>query len=412
MCKIILNYKYKVKPNKEQELKLWRTLQSCRHLYNEALEMKITCWDECKIGVTKYDLEYYCKNTHKDLYAKIKQNVTDRLDTSFQNFFNKRTKFPKFKSQSQYRSFTYPQYPGNGFKFLSQTKLRLSRIGDVKIILHRPIIGKIKTCTLKCSKTNEWYAIFAVEVQPNDFFETPTCTNNDAVGLDIGIKTFASLSDGTQIANPHFLKHSLKKLKMAQRRLSKKKKGSKNRNKQRIKVAKLHEHIANQRRDFHFKTAHELVNKYHLIACEDLSPKFMLANHKLAQAASDVGISQFFDILSYEAFKHNTLVGYVNPYNTSQMCSCCKKIVSKDLSVRVHQCPYCGFVCDRDINAAINIVDGIPDALKQKHNLLRNGTAGVAETLTPVEMSASTFKPIGLEASAIAEAGMSIAFEH
>jgi putative transposase len=123
-------------------------------------------------------------------------------------------------------------------------------------VLHRPLVGKIKTCSLKLSKTNKWYIIFSVEVAPEDFFEIPISQNKNAVGLDIGIKTFASLSDGTQIANPRFLLNSEKKLKRAQRRLSRKKKGSYNRKKQIRKLAKLHERVTNQRKDFHFQTAH------------------------------------------------------------------------------------------------------------------------------------------------------------
>jgi len=147
------------------------------------------------------------------------------------------------------------------------------------------------------------------------------------------------------------------------------------------------------------------MNNYGLVAVENLSSQFMIKNHKLAKHASDIAISQFFDILTYEAYKHGTLVGPVNPYNTSQLCSKCKQLVSKDLSVRTHQCPYCGFVCDRDVNAAINIVDGIPDEFKQEYILLRNDTVGTTEIYTPVETSTSVFSSHELEISAVIEAG-------
>ena len=400
--KIIINYKYKLKPNKTQQSALWNTLQSCRHQYNEGLALWTECWECAKIGISSFDLNDYFKNRYSHVHSQVKQNVNKRLDTSFKNFFAKRTKYPKFKSSNQYRSFTYPQ---SGFKLVDDKYVKLSGIGKVNIVLHRPIVGKIKTCTLKLSKTKQWYVIFSIEVAPEDFFETPTSQNKDAVGLDIGIKTFASLSDGIQIENPRFLYKSLKKLNRAQRRLSRKKKGSQNRKKQIHRVAKLHEHVANQRRNFHFQTAHWLVNKYNLIAVENLSPQFMIKNHKLAQHAADVGVSQFFDILTYEAFKHQTLVGPVSAYNTSQLCANCKKIVSKELSVRTHQCPYCGFVCDRDVNAAINIVDRIPDEFKQSHNLLRNGIVGTAKTNTPVETSTAVSSSLELVTSTVAEAG-------
>ena len=133
----------------------------------------------------------------------------------------------------------------------------------------------------------------------------------------------------------------------------------------------------------------------------------MIKNHKLAKSASDIAISQFFDILTYEAYKHQTIVGQVDPKNTSQICSKCGKIVLKDLSVRTHNCPYCGFVCDRDVNAAINIVDRVPNELKQKYNLLRNGTAGIVGTLTPVETNTAVFESKDLEISVVIEAGSS-----
>lgn len=403
--KIILNYKYILQPTKQQKSSLWKTLQSCRYQYNEGLELWNECYECCKIGLNAFMLNEYFKDKYLDVHSQVKQNVNKRLETSFKSFFDKRTKYPKFKSKNQYRSFTYPQ---SGFKLINDKKVKLSGIGELKLIYHRPIIGKIKTCTLKLSKTNKWYVIFSIEVEPNNFFEGPNNKNTNAVGLDIGIKTFASLSDGTQIENPKFLVKSFKKIKRAQRKLSHKKKGSHNRKKQIIRLAKLHERVANQRKDFHFQTAHRLVNNYGLIAVEKLSPQFMIKNHKLAKSASDIAISQFFNILTYEAYKHQTLVGQVDPKNTSQRCSKCKQIVSKDLSVRIHQCPYCGFVCDRDVNAAINIVDGIPDELKQKYILLRNGTVGMTETLTPVKTNTAVFEFKDFKISAVIEAGSSL----
>ena len=403
--KIILNYKYILQPTKQKRSTLWKTLQSCRHQYNEGLELWNECYECCEIGLNAFMLNEYFKDKYLDVHSQVKQNVNKRLETSFKSFFDKRTKYPKFKSKNQYRSFTYPQ---SGFKLINDKKIKLSGIGEVRFVYDRAIIGTINTCALKLSKTNRWYVIFSVEVKPEDFFEIPTSQNKNAVGLDIGIKTFASLSDGTQIENPKFLVKSFKKIKRAQRKLSRKKKGSHNRKKQIIRLAKLHEQVANQRKNFHFQTAHWLVNNYDLIAVEKLSPQFMIKNHKLANAATDIAISQFFDILMYEAYKHQTLVGQVDPKNTSQICSKCGKIVSKDLSVRTHNCPYCGFVCDRDINAAINIVDRVPDELKQKYNLLRNGTVGMTETLTPVETNTAVFESKDLKSSVVIETGSSL----
>jgi len=399
--KIILNYKYLLRPTKQQRSTLWNILQCCRHLYNEGLELRSECYECAKIGINSFGLNDYFKNRYPHVHSQVKQNVNKRLDTAFKNFFDKRSGYPKFKSRNQYRSFTYPQ---SGFR-LNDKRIKLSGVGEVKLVFHRPLVGKIKTCSLKLSKINKWYVIFSVEVAPEDFFETPASQNKNAVGLDIGINTFASLSDGTLIENQRFLLHSEKKLKRAQRRLSRKKKGSCNRKKQIRKLAKLHERVANQRKDFHFQTAHWLVNNYGLVADENLSPQFMIKNHHLAKHASDISISQFFDILTYEAYKHRTLVGSVNPRNTSQRCSKCKQLVSKDLSVRTHQCPYCGFFCDRDVNAAINIVDGIPDEFKQEYILLRNDTVGTTGITTPVETSTAVSNSHGLKISAVIEAG-------
>ncbi len=303
---------------------------------------------------------------------------------SLKRFFDKIARYPKFKSIRQYRSFTYPQ---SGFKILSK-KLKLSKIGEVKTIFHREIVGKVKSCTIKVNASNQWFCCIVVEQTEEEFCQKSKA-DMVAVGIDVGIKTFASLSDGTVIENPRFLSKSLKQLKRVQRRLSRKKKGSKNRNKQRNKVAKIHQRIKNQRRDFHFQIANRLVNTYDVIAIEKLSPKFMIQNRKLARHASDLGLSQFFEILEYESAKFNTIVGKVDPKNTSQLCSQCKRIVSKDLSVRTHECPYCGFTCDRDINAANNIVDRVPSEIVQNHKILRYGTVGTIGTLTPMETNAS-----------------------
>lgn len=401
--KIVVNYKYKLKPNKHQRSVLWNILQNCRHQYNEGLELWSECWECCRVGLNYFLLNDYFKDKYTNVYSQVKQNVNKRLETAFKNFFAKHSRYPKYKSARQYRSFTYPQ---KGFQLDKNFKyVKLSGIGKVRIVYSQPIVGKIKTCTIKLSKTNEWYACFAIEVTPENFFEIPKYPNNNVVGLDIGLKTFATLSDGTQVENPKYLLKSEKKLKRAQRRLSRKKKGSSNRRKQCVKIAKLHEHIANQRRDFCFKTAHQLVNNYNIIVIEDLSPKFMIKNRWLAKSASDVSISQFFNILKYEAFKHNTLVVAVDPKNTSQLCSNCKQIVPKELSERIHRCPYCGLTCDRDVNAAVNIVDRVPVEFKLTRTLLRNGTAGTAGTYTPVETGASGSETGVSELSSVVEAG-------
>jgi len=377
-------FKFRIYPNKQHDALLWKSLQQCRMLYNELLEIRSDMWHEFRLFLNKNDTINYIKINNKKgiLHSQVAQNVAARVDRSFQNFFEKRAKYPKFRKTYSYSSFTYPQ---SGFKFVSSKRIKLSMIGEVKIKKSREVLGTMKSCTVKRTKSGKWYVCIQCELADHEYFEEPEYSNNNAVGLDIGIKSFASLSDGTVISNPRHLLNSEKKLKREQRRLSRKRKGSRNRIKQIKKLARIHEKVANQRSDFHYQTSHWLVNHYDLVAVEDLSPQFMIKNHRLAKHASDVGITQFFNILEYEAHKHQTVGVYVKPYNTSQMCSSCHKIVSKELSERTHRCHYCGFVCDRDINAAINILEGIPDEYKQTHTLLRDGTAGLVGTHTPVE---------------------------
>jgi putative transposase len=358
----IVNYKYRLYPNKEQTKKLEATLYTCKYIWNELLSVKSEVYQECNVSVNYCDLDVYITQILKStlrtkVHSQVLQNVNKRLDKAFIRFFEQRNcGYPKFKSFIS--SFTYPQF---GFKILSDgksNKVKLSCIGNVKFIYHRPIIGKIKNCTIKkVSKYNpHWYVIFSVEQTDDQFFKTSSNHNNNAVGLDIGIKVAYALSDGTIEDNPHFLKKSKCKLRSAQRKLSRKVKSSSNYKKQNVVIAKIQEHIANKRSDWQFKQANRLVNLYHIIAAENISPKFMLKNHRLAFSATDMAWSSFFNKLEYEAYKYRTIFGTTAAQNTSQLCSHCGAIVEKDLSVRVHICPYCKTILDRDVNAACNIL--------------------------------------------------------
>ena len=354
-------YKYRLYPTKQQSEKLASTLESCRVLYNCALEQRKTAYKQFGISVNynsqsdelkeikKYFPEY------KQIYSQVLQNVLIRLNKAFQNFF-RRVKFgdkpgyPRFKGYGWYDSFTYPQ---SGFSLSDNSKgyqrLKLSKIGNIKVKLHRCIKGTIKTCTIK-REVDKWYVCFSCEVKPEYLPKT-----NKSVGIDVGLEKFATLSNGTMVENPRFLRESEAKLKCEQRRLSRKKKGSNSRKKQRTKVAKIHHKIKNQRNDFLHKESNKLVNNYDTIVFEDLRIKNMVKNHKLAKSISDASWSKFIEYTTYKAESAGKKVILVNPQNTSQICSGCGLIVKKSLSVRTHMCS-CGLVLDRDINAAINIL--------------------------------------------------------
>lgn len=357
-------FQFRLYPNKNQEVALNRTLSTCRHLYNDALGERKRESElnelERTFGVTPWGkpqwINYYDQANvlsesktefQKEVHSQVLQNTLKRVERSFKNFFNG-FGYPRFQGRNRYNSFTYPQV---GFK-LEDGTLKLSKIGNIKIILHREIEGMIKTCTIK-KDIDQWYVTFSCNIDtPITPVEIKTKT-----GIDVGLKSLLTMSDGSQIEPSEFLRESENKLIQEQRRLSRKKLRSKNRNNQRIKVAKVHRTIRNQRKDFAHKTSKQLVDKYDHIVFEDLQVKNMVQNHHLAKSISDAGWSQLIGFTKSKAECAGKVVELVNPRNTSQDCSGCGKTVPKDLSIRVHSCPFCGLELDRDHNAAINILN-------------------------------------------------------
>lgn len=378
------SYKFRIYPTEKQEITLIQTLTTCRHLYNDALaerrdqsklnklvsNMQLFQWGKPKwtnyydqqrdIGRSKTEFQ-------KSLYAHILQNVLRRVERSFKNFFNG-FGYPRFQGRNRYNSFTFPDPYGKGYKITNDGKLKLSKIGEIKIKLHREIEGQVKTCTIK-RDGNLWYAFFSVVMEP----EPPLKPTGKSIGIDVGLKSLVTLSNGEQVAPPQYLRQSEEKMVRAQRSLSRKKKGSSNRNKQRVKVAGIHRKIRNQRSDFAHKLSRTLVNTYDTIVFEKLQIKNMVKNHHLAKSISDAGWGQLIQFTQYKAEYAGRVVELVDPKNTTQNCSSCGTKVPKSLSVRTHNCPHCGLIMDRDHNAAINILkrvrQGMPD-------------------LTPVEMVA------------------------
>ena len=230
-------------------------------------------------------------------------------------------------------------------------KLRLSKIGRVKIKLHRPIEGKIKTLTMTRTATGKWFACFAVECELE-----PLPVITEAMGVDMGVSNFATLSTGEAIANPKFFRVEEKRLAKAQRKLSAAKKGSPERCKRRKVVARIHERIANQRRNFAHQESRKLVNQFAMIVFENLNISGMLKNHCLAKSIADAAWNQLVQLTTYKAAKAGRGAVQVNPCNTSKRCSRCGELVEKELRVRMHACVGCGLTIDRDHNAALNIL--------------------------------------------------------
>ena len=290
----------------------------------------------------------------KNVYSQVLQNVADRLDKGFQGFFRRvkagesKPGYPRFKGYDRYDSFTYTQF---GFT-IKGNHLNLTKIGDIKITLHRPLSGEIKTCSI-IKSAGKWYVCFAVESTSKPLPESDT-----AVGIDVGLTTFATLSTGKNIPNPRFFKIDEKALAKSQRKLAKLDKGTPERRKAKKVVSRIHERIANRRHDFAHQEARKLVNEFGIIAVEKLQIKEMMNDNwrSMNRSISDVAWAQFRQCIQYKAEEAGRMYVEVNPRGTTQRCSRCQSIVPKDLSVRIHSCPVCGLVLDRDLNASINIL--------------------------------------------------------
>ncbi|MDD5049444.1 MAG: transposase [Methanoregulaceae archaeon] len=370
------SFKYRLYPTKSQITKMERTLDLCRWIYNQTLAYRKDAWETEGRSISKYETHNLLpgwkveKPELAEVHSQVLQNVQERADLAFKAFFRRvksgeKPGYPKFKGKGWYDSFTFPQ---SGFKLVSG-KLRLSKIGDVKIKLHRPIEGKIKRLTIRRTSTGKWFACFSVEV---DDPIKPPWKDGSMAGIDVGLESFATLSNGEKINNPRFFRSEEKALAKAHRRLSKCEKGTPERRKALKVVQRIHERIANRRYDFAHQISNQLVSKYGLIAFEDLSIKNMLKNHNLAKSISDAAWRMLVTTTSYKAESAGSIVVLVDPRNTSQLCSRCGLKVPKSLSERIHECPQCGLVMDRDENAAINILRlGLQSLPKAKSSALQ-----------------------------------------
>ena len=350
--------KYRLYPTKHQQHLLDETLDTCRQVYNQTLAHRKEAWEQRQDTCSLYDTNAMLTQWKQQypiltqVHSQVLQNAQERVDLAYKAFFRRvkageKPGFPRFRGPGRYDSFTFKQ---SGFA-VHDSLLRVSKIGVLRMVLHRPIVGTIKILTLRRIPSGKWYACFSVEME-----RTTLPATDSAIGIDVGLTSFATLSTGEKIANPRFFRMDEQVLAKAQRRLAKAQKGTPTRAKYRRAVAHIHERMANRRYDFCHQTARKLVNTYGVLAFEDLQIPSMLKNHYLAKSIADVAWGQFVQITTQKAAWAARRVAQVDPRYTSQDCSRCGQRVPKTLNERQHQCPTCQLSMDRDTNAAINIL--------------------------------------------------------
>lgn len=359
-------YKFRIYPNKKQSGILEQTLQTCRILYNGLLAERRDKYKKTGRSPSYYEqkrslMERKLDNPFlREVHSQVLQDVALRLERTFERFFERTKKgqkagYPRFKCSNRYDSFTYPQY-GNG-AILRDGKLLLSKIGDVRIFQHRPIPpnATVKTCTIR-RDVDKWYACFSIEIH-----DTPKTQGRreSHIGVDLGLNSLVTLSNGEKVQPPKFLRKMEKKLKREQRRLSRKKRNSQNRRKQVTKIARAHRKIRLQRADFNHKLSRTLVNRFDAIGFENLEIPNTMRNHYLAKSIADAAWNQLRLFTSYKAEEAGKIVKVVDSYGTTRDCSKSGFPVSKMLSERTHKCPNCGLILDRDWNAAVNILNRV-----------------------------------------------------
>jgi putative transposase len=353
-------FKYKLQPTAEQEGTLAFVLRRCRELYNAALEERREAWRMCAVSITAAGQSAQlpeikqARPEYQDIYSQVLQDVLTRLDRAFQAFFRRvqageTPGYPRFKSSNRYNSFTYKQF-GNGAMLVSDC-LVLSKIGRIAVRWSRPLEGTPKTVTIR-READGWYVAFSCVDVPI----RPLPGTGQQTGIDLGVESFATLANGTPLENPRIFHVAEMHLKRAQRRVSRRKKGSHRRRKAVKLLARAHQKVRRARQDFHHKEALKLVQAYDTIYHESLQVANLLKNHHLAKAIADAGWSAFLSILSFKAAEAGKQAVAVHPAFTSQVCSGCGALVQKGLSVRWHACPDCGTSLHRDQNAALNIL--------------------------------------------------------
>lgn len=351
------SYKYKLKPNEDQIVLLNKHFGSIRFAYNYFLNERKKEYETNKNTINYYDNSKSLTELKKqekyswlsEINSQSLQHSLKCLDGAYQNFFKFNKGFPKFKSKKSRNSFTVPQ-----FVKLDEGKLRIPKFKEpINLILSRTFNGRIKSCTISKTPTNEYFVSILVETEHNKLPKT-----GKSIGIDLGIKDFVITSDGYKYKNNRYTKKYERELKKHQQHLSRKTKGSNRYNKQKLKVANIYKKITNSRLDNLHKVSTELIKKYDLIVLEDLNIKGMVKNHKLAKHISDASWSKFIELLTYKAeWNDKEIVKIDRFFPSSKTCNCCGYINQNlDLSIREWTCPSCYTKLDRDLNASINIL--------------------------------------------------------
>lgn len=353
-------YKYRLYPNKEQKIYLGKTFGCTRFVYNQMLADRIESYEENKdldIKQVKYPMPAQYKKEYpwlKEVDSLALANAQMNLDKAYKNFFrDKSVGFPKFKKKSNTNSYTTNNQ--NGTIYIEKNHIKVPKLKSmIKLEKHREFAGIIKSCTISQVPSGKYYISILVDTEN---IQLPKIENK--IGVDLGLKEFVVTSDEKIFSNPKHLKKSEKRLAKLQKELSRKQKGSNNRRKARVKVAKIHEKIANQRNDFLHKVSTQLINENQVIVIEDLKVNNMIKNHKLAKSIADVSFAEFRRMLDYKSkwYGRELIIASSN-YASSQLCSNCgnKSSQTKDLSCRTYICPKCGMIMDRDINASKNLL--------------------------------------------------------
>ena len=399
-------YQYKLRPTKKQVIELDRWLSMLCSQYNYLLADRFDWYERnrspinacplvCHLPELRDNPDYYSqkktlpqlKKTHPwygEIYSQVLQDVVKRVKVTFDRFLKgdsngKRSGKPRFKARNRYRTFTYPQIKDG---CLQGNLINLPMFGKVKVILHRPIPEgfKIKIASIT-KKADGFYVTLPMDDATVPEIK-PDINPESITGIDVGLKEFLTTSEGETVSIPQHYRKSQKRLRVIQKQVSRRQKGSNRRQKAVAQLGRQHKKIGDKRKDFHFKTANNLLSKYDVIAHEDLNVKG-LARTRLAKSVLDAGWSSFLMILTNKAVNAGLLVVPVSAHNTSQDCSDCGEKVPKKLHIRWHDCPHCGCSLDRDHNAAINIKNRAVGHSVLKAQLTSEAIAGVAEKPTP-----------------------------